>query len=200
MTSGGIQQLFHNHKNFLVEKFSSLNYELKKLFIYLCRIIDRSKKLKAVILSEKQKVIIEKIGISHEMAGIQPAAARILGLMYVADNPELSFEEITDTLKISKSATSNALNSLLNTGQIEYTTYLGDRKRYFRLKISNWKDAFSKRVEGMTNFHTLLEEVLKIRTKETVKFNESLEELIHFLNFVNQELPLLFERWQKTRE
>lgn len=153
-----------------------------------------------MILSEKQKVIIEKIGISHEMAGIQPAAARILGLMYVADNPELSFEEITDTLKISKSATSNALNLLLNTGQVEYTTYLGDRKRYFRLKISNWKDAFSKRVEGMTAFHTLLEEVLTIRTKETVEFNQSLEELIHFLNFVNKELPLLFERWQKTRK
>lgn len=153
-----------------------------------------------MVLSEKQKEIIEKIGISHEMSGIQPAAARILGLMYVADNPELSFEEITETLKISKSATSNALNLLLNTGQIEYTTYLGDRKRYFRLKISNWKEAFSKKVEGMTNFHTLLEEVLKIRTKETVDFNKSLEELIHFLNFVNKELPVLFERWKKSRE
>jgi DNA-binding transcriptional regulator GbsR (MarR family) len=153
-----------------------------------------------VTLSEQQKAIIEKIGISHEMAGVQPAAARILGLMYVADNPELTFEEITETLKISKSATSNALNLLLNTGQIEYTTYLGDRKRYFRLKISNWKESFSKKVESMTNFHKLLEEVLQIRNKETVTFNKSLEELIDFISFVNQEFPILFERWQKTRQ
>lgn len=151
-------------------------------------------------LTEEQKILIEKVGISHEMAGIQPAAARVLGLLYVADNPELSFEEITETLKISKSATSNAINLLINTEQIEYTTYLGDRKRYFRLKISNWRESFSKKIESMTKFHELLEQVLKIRSKDSVKFNQSLEELIDFLNFVNKELPVLFEKWEKSRK
>lgn len=153
-----------------------------------------------MILTEEQKILIEKVGISHEMAGIQPAAARVLGLLYVADNPELSFEEITETLKISKSATSNAINLLINTGQIEYTTYLGDRKRYFRLKISNWRESFSKKIENLTKFHELLEQVLKIRSKDSVEFNKSLEELIHFLNFVNKELPVLFEKWEKSRK
>lgn len=153
-----------------------------------------------MILSEQQKEILEKIGISHEMAGIQPAAARVLGLMYVADNPEISFEEINETLKISKSATSNAINLLLNTGHIEYTTYLGDRKRYFRLKISNWREAFTQRIAAMTKFSGLLQEVLKIRSKDNKDFNEKLEELIDFLDFVNKELPLMLERWEKSRQ
>ena len=85
-----------------------------------------------MVLTEKQKVLIEKIGIVTEREGMQPAAARIIGLLYVADNPELTFDEILGALRISKSAASNALNLLLQTNRIEYTTFSGDRKRYFR--------------------------------------------------------------------
>jgi len=150
-------------------------------------------------LNDKQKAVIEKIGINYETAGLQPAAARIMGLLYVADKPELTFDEITDCLQISKSATSNALNLLLQTGQIEYITFSGDRKRYFRLKISNWRDGFAKKIEVMTSFNKLLRQVLEVRTTETPEYNASLEELINFLNFVNQELPGLLQKWEKTK-
>jgi len=150
-------------------------------------------------LNDKQKAVIEKIGINYQVAGLQPAAARIMGLLYVADKPELTFDEITDGLQISKSATSNALNLLLQTGQIEYITFSGDRKRYFRLKISNWRDGFAKKIEVMTSFNKLLRQVLEVRTTETPEYNASLEELINFLDFVNQELPGLLQKWEKTK-
>jgi len=150
-------------------------------------------------LNDKQKAVIENIGINYETAGVQPAAARILGLLYVADKPELTFDKITDCLHISKSATSNALNLLLQTGQIEYITFSGDRKRYFRLKISNWRDSFAKKIEVMTSFNKLLRQVLEVRTTETPEYNASLEELINFLDFVNQELPGLLQKWEKTK-
>ena len=150
-------------------------------------------------LNDKQKAVIENIGINYETAGLQPAAARVLGLLYVADKPELTFDEITDCLQISKSATSNALNLLLQTGQIEYITFSGDRKRYFRLKISNWRDGFAKKIEVMTSFNKLLRQVLEVRTTETPEYNASLEELINFLDFVNQELPGLLQKWEKTK-
>jgi len=150
-------------------------------------------------LNDKQKAVIENIGINYETAGLQPAAARIMGLLYVADKPELTFDEITDCLQISKSATSNALNLLLQTGQIEYITFSGDRKRYFRLKISNWRDSFAKKIEVMTSFNKLLRQVLEVRTTETPEYNASLEELINFLDFVNQELPGLLQKWEKTK-
>lgn len=151
-------------------------------------------------LSEKQKEVIEKMGITQEKYGFQPAAARIMGLLYVSDSTELTFEQITETLKISKSATSNAINLLLQTRMIEYTTYLGDRKRYFRLKISNWRENFAKKIEEMTNLNLVLEEVLKVRTKETVAFNNSLEEFIDFLNFMNKQLPTLLQKWEESRK
>lgn len=151
-------------------------------------------------LSEKQKTVVEQVGISFERMGMQPAAARVMGLLYVADRPELSFDEITEALQISKSATSNAINLLLQTEQIEYTTFPGDRKRYFRLKISNWREGFAKKIEGMTSFNVLLRQVLEVRTPETPDFNQSLEELINFLDYINRQLPRLLQDWENSKK
>ena len=153
-----------------------------------------------MVLSEKQKVLIEKIGIATEREGMQPAAARIIGLLYVSDNPELTFDEILNALRISKSAASNALNLLLQTNRIEYTTFSGDRKRYFRIKIANWREGFTKKMEDMTSFSQLLKEVLKERTPETVEFNKSLGEFADFMTYVNNQLPGLLESWEKSRK
>ena len=153
-----------------------------------------------MVLTEKQKVLIEKIGIVTEREGMQPAAARIIGLLYVADNPELTFDEILGALRISKSAASNALNLLLQTNRIEYTTFSGDRKRYFRLKIANWREGFTKKMEDMTSFSLLLKEVLNERNPETTEFNRNLEELADFMAYVNSALPGLLESWEKTRK
>ena len=153
-----------------------------------------------MVLTEKQKVLIEKIGIVTEREGMQPAAARIIGLLYVADNPELTFDEILNALRISKSAASNALNLLLQTGRIEYTTFSGDRKRYFRLKVSDWREGFSKKMEDMTSFSQLLKEVLKERNPETKEFNKSLGELADFMSYVNTQMPGLLENWEKSRK
>jgi DNA-binding transcriptional regulator GbsR (MarR family) len=151
-------------------------------------------------LSEKQKAVIEQIGISYDKWGMQPAAARVMGLLYVADKAELTFDEITECLQISKSATSNAINLLLQTHQIEYTTFSGDRKRYFRLKISNWREAFAARIEEMTGFNILLRQVLAVRTQETTDFNASLEEFVNFLDYVHQQLPKLLQDWENIKK
>lgn len=153
-----------------------------------------------MVLTEKQKVLIEKIGVVTEREGIQPAAARIIGLLYVSDKTELTFEEILQALRISKSAASNALNLLLQTKRIEYTTFTGDRKRYFRIKIANWREGFTKKMEDMTSFSQLLKEVLKERTPETVEFNKGLEELADFMTYVNNQLPGLLDSWEKNRK
>ena len=81
---------------------------------------------------QKQDELIEKIGVHFEKEGLQPVAARILSLLTVSDKEEQTFDEIRDTLKISKSAASNGINLLLKINSIEYITKLGDRKRYFK--------------------------------------------------------------------
>ena len=86
---------------------------------------------------KKQKELIEFIGRQNEKEGYQPVTARILGLLMVMDKEEYTFEEIVEEMKISKSSASTALKNLEIRGIIEYVTYPGDRKRYFRFVSSD---------------------------------------------------------------
>ena len=100
-------------------------------------------------LSLKQKSLIEKMGVFHEKNGMPPTEARIIALLLVSDRIELSFDEIRDYLQISKSAASNALNNLMNSHKIEYITKYGDRKRYFRSNLPNWKTQASESLQKL---------------------------------------------------
>ncbi|RDV13585.1 MarR family transcriptional regulator [Pontibacter diazotrophicus] len=151
-------------------------------------------------LSDKQRELIEEIGIYHENSGFQPAVARVMGLLLVSDKPELTFDEISETLSISKSATSNALNMLLNTGHIDYTTFSGDRKRYFRIRSSNWREMFNKKMEDLSGLNNLLKRVLEVRKRENPDYDIKLKDFIGFLDYLKQQLPELMEKWRKENE
>lgn len=92
---------------------------------------------------KKQKELIEQIGRENEREGFQPVPARILGLLMVMDKEEYTFEEIVEEMQISKSSASTALKNLEIRGIIEYITYPGDRKRYFRF--------VSGEIDGLVN-------------------------------------------------
>lgn len=150
-------------------------------------------------LTEQKRALIEKIGIFYEKMGHQPVAGRIMGLMFVSERPELTFDEIRETLSISKSATSTALNLLIETGQVEYITFSGDRKRYFKLKTSNWRDAVTKRIQNIINLKSLLNEVLEARSDQSPEFNTCLVEYVDFLDYIQKEIPVLLEKWEKSK-
>jgi DNA-binding transcriptional regulator GbsR (MarR family) len=148
-------------------------------------------------LREAQKQLIEKMGVHLEKEGLSPAAARILGILIVSDEVELTFEDIYQSLGISKSTASSTINMLQTTGRIEYITKPGDRKRYFRSKINNWIDGFEEKFASMEDTKSIFREVLEQRTKETKEFNKSLALLILFLEFIQGEMPELIEKFKK---
>lgn len=66
--------------------------------------------LKSIQLTDHQKQLIEELSILYEQNHLTPVMARILAFLIVSDQPELAFDQIRETLNISKSAASNALN------------------------------------------------------------------------------------------
>jgi DNA-binding transcriptional regulator GbsR (MarR family) len=105
--------------------FSFLNKK-NQLFLLQIKRMEDSERI------VKQRELVEYIGRSSEKDGIQPVAARIMGLLMVMDKEEYTFDEIVMEMKISKGAVSTALKNLELRGIIEYITYHNDRKRYFR--------------------------------------------------------------------
>lgn len=151
-------------------------------------------------LTQKQKELIEKNGVYLERSGMAPAPARIVSLLLVSDRTELTFDEIYQTLKISKSATSTAINSLLAIERIEYHTKPGDRKRYFAHSIAAHEGNFEKNMFKMLEVRNLLKEILDNRTKTTKEFNHRLQRLIDFMEFLQKELPNVYEKWRKQKK
>lgn len=151
-------------------------------------------------LREEQEQLIERLGILTEKNGMPPAAARILSLLLVADVTELTFEQIQETLGLSKSAVSNAINLLLNTDQIDYVTRLGDRKRYFRNKVISWKDNLKHSILKFEEMTKILEEVLVQRPGNTTEFNSQLKEIIDFMTFLTAEIPAIYKKWEDKKQ
>jgi DNA-binding transcriptional regulator GbsR (MarR family) len=151
-------------------------------------------------LRDNQKQLVERVGVAHEQEGLSPAAARVLGMLLVADETEHTFEEIQAELGLSKSAVSNALNFLLMTKTIDYITRPGDRRRYFRSALTSWPDHLSAKLNRMLEIKAIMGEVLAQRNPETQEFNSKIAELIDFMGFMNQEIPLLIEKWKASRK
>lgn len=155
--------------------------------------------MKDLVLTAKQRELIERLGVFHEQHGFPPTEARIIALLLVADDTELTFDQIRELLSISKSATSTALNTLLITEKVIYTTRPGDRKRYFSSNIVNWEESASNNFKKMLDVKILLNEVLENRSPLTPEFNEDLRNFIGFIDYMNTALPQLFEEWQKKK-
>jgi len=154
----------------------------------------------SIRLSVKKLNLIEELGMHFEKSGMQPTASRIYSLLIISDQNELTFEEIYGILNISKSATSNSINFLIASDQVEDFTKPGERKRYFRCKVKSLKEGVQKMLMSMDLFNTILKKVLEERSEETKEFNQGLEDAVSYLDFMKTELPALFLKWESLKK
>lgn len=145
-------------------------------------------------LRKEQVSLIEELANVNDRLGIPPAMSKILGLLAVADVTELTFDEIKDTLGLSKSAVSQALSQLVVSKKISYTTKIGDRKRYFHLRIADWDTHILEQFEGVSSLIKVYEKVIAIRTDETKEFNENLKKMANFLSLVHNQVMILHKK------
>ncbi len=147
-----------------------------------------------IILRKEQVELIEELANVNERLGIPPAMSKIMALLAVADVTELTFDEIKDTLGLSKSAVSQALSQLLMSKKISYKTKIGDRKRYFHLRIADWDTHILEQFEGVSSLIKVYEKVIAIRTNETQDFNQNLKKITHFLSLVHNQVMILHKK------
>ncbi|MCR5454647.1 MAG: hypothetical protein K6F33_06645 [Bacteroidales bacterium] len=131
----------------------------------------------------KQRELVEVMGRLTNQGGGTSLAGKIIGLLSFLDKEEFTFEEIVDELKISKSSVSTTINHLMDTDKIEYITYPGDRKRYFRIKINTRKtflQAMRRHIEKMEKIDKSALELKKDKNSRTAK---NLSAMINALEF-----------------
>ncbi|GAB2998224.1 hypothetical protein GCM10027284_14850 [Cyclobacterium sediminis] len=151
-------------------------------------------------LTKEQQQVIERIGVFFERKGHQPILGRIIGLLMIVDEAEATFEDIQNALFVSKSAVSQALTLLQSQNKVDYTTKPGERKRYFRLKIRNWKEDIQEDIIGVFKFNDIVEEIIVLRGDKNQEFNGYLVEVSKFMKYLRDEMPKLIETYKKQIE
>jgi DNA-binding transcriptional regulator GbsR (MarR family) len=146
---------------------------------------------------QKQKELIERIGRSNERDGFQPVTARILGLLMVMDKEEYTFDEIVDEMQISKSSASNALKNLELRGAIEYITYPGDRKRYFRFVSGDINEMIVEIEKRMYQKLDITKQILELKKNPNSRNAKFLKNVLEGMNFFIEHLDKLKEQYRE---
>ena len=131
--------------------------------------------------------------------GLPRMAGRVFGALLVADPPDQSAEDLANTLQASRSAISGATTLLETMGLIERTRKPGDRKDYFRNKPNAWYEAVKKEMMMMSALRELANKGLDIVATDDPDVTLGLREMRDMILFFEQEVPPLFERWEKKR-
>jgi DNA-binding transcriptional regulator GbsR (MarR family) len=138
-------------------------------------------------MNTEREELIESFGVHFERQyNIPPLAGRILSTLIIDGcKSGLTFDQVVEKMKASKSSVSTNLNLLLKTNRIEYFTLVGDRKKYFKAA------PLSQRLQ---NYLTLIDEEKKLvnQLKQFRKKNMTCtKEEINFQNMVAYQEHLL---------
>lgn len=154
--------------------------------------------------NEKQERIKEKVeemGIFFEKAGYSPMMGRVFALLLLSEPPYQDFYQIQEFLSASKSAISNALNMLMKSGTVDYITFSGDRKRYFRVNIEHWLQDSKMRIKQVDSINRILKGVLEERADSGhLAFNEGLQLMIDFHSHLASGLERIMQEWDEKNE
>ena len=148
---------------------------------------------------KKQRELIERIGRNNERDGFQPVTARILGLLMVMDKEEYTFDEIVDEMQISKSSASNALRNLELRGVIEYVTYPGDRKRYFRFVSGDINEIIAEREKIMQQKLHIMQQIIELKKNPNSRNAKFLKNVLEGINFFIENLEKLKTEYKDKR-
>ncbi|MBS9774232.1 MAG: hypothetical protein KGV59_03625 [Tenacibaculum sp.] len=144
-------------------------------------------------MNVKKQTLINKSASLYKMIGYPPTAGQIMGLLYVSDQKYFTFQELIDTLKISKSAISKSLKFLLEIKEISFKIKKDNkRKRYFYISKKGTIKSLQQWIDSLAVRQSLLEQILTLRNEDNKELNELIKSEISFskaiIPFVEKEL------------
>jgi DNA-binding transcriptional regulator GbsR (MarR family) len=142
---------------------------------------------------------IEDVGLLFEEMGQPRMSGKILGSLLICHPPYLSATELIAFTGGSKASISSMTHLLLQVGFLEKVGIPGKKKVYFRIKEGSFSELLKSRLSIINDMVTLTE-----RGMELVKGTDStqygrLGEIRDLYVYFGRELPLLVDRWEKSR-
>jgi len=149
---------------------------------------------------QAKRAFIEEVALRLETTGFPRMWGRVFAALLVAEPPEQTADDLTDTLHASRGSISTATRALEQMNLIERISKTGVRKDYFRNKPGAWPELMRKRNEALTIMRDIAERGLELIDSDDPEVRLGLEEMRDFVAFFEQELPGFLERWKRRRQ
>jgi DNA-binding transcriptional regulator GbsR (MarR family) len=131
-------------------------------------------------------------------AGMPRIASRIFVALVATDSGSLTAGELAEQLRASPAAISGGVRYLIQVNLVSRGREPGSRRDHYTVDNDVWYQTITQRDQLLARWATSLREgadVLGDQTPAGARFAESAE----FFEFLQKELGLISERWEKYR-
>jgi DNA-binding transcriptional regulator GbsR (MarR family) len=151
------------------------------------------------MVTDTERYYIEKVGLYFEQIGFPRMGGRIFAWLLISECPQASMAELMEALQASKSSISSMTRLLIQVELIEVVSVPGVRRDYFRIRDDAWTTALKDRLSQAFNFRQLADEGLALLKDSPPERKQRLQEMHLMYTFLEREIPVLLERWEKER-
>ncbi|MDD3636887.1 MAG: hypothetical protein RBR84_06535 [Bacteroidales bacterium] len=150
---------------------------------------------------QNRQEYIEECGLIMEQSGLTRMVGRIIGYLAVTDKELVSFDEFTEVLQASKSTISTSVKMLTSMNLIKAATLPGDRKTYYRLAPDYcWSQIMRLKTGVLSTMYAMFMKGLDFRIRKADKTSQWLTEAAEFYKFMEQEIPVLLDKWEARKQ
>ncbi len=148
--------------------------------------------------AERERELVQQIGLVFENAGLPPIAGRIVGHLLLCDPPHQSSSQLADRLHASRGSISTTTRMLVAAGIIEKVRFPGSRATWFRIAPGCWTALLHAELARAARLRRLGDDALAWLEAIGAPPERAarIREFRDFNAFFEHELPRLLERWE----
>jgi DNA-binding transcriptional regulator GbsR (MarR family) len=145
--------------------------------------------------SEAVRRFIERFGAVLVDAGFAPMAARVFAALLTTDSGQLTGAELRTILSASAAAISGAVRYLMQLGLVRKEREPGSRRDVYHVVSDIWYEAAVRRDQVLSRWVSTASEGIEVLGSQTPA-GQRMAESVDFFIFLQQEMPLVLERWR----
>jgi predicted transcriptional regulator len=147
--------------------------------------------------ADDRAAFIEEMGLLMAGLGLPRMAGRVFGALLLADPPEMTAEELAETLRASRGSISGATRLLERAGIIDRVRKPGERRDRYRNRPDAWNQTLKTRLTVIGTFRAMAEKGLALLDTDDPEVRRGLVEMRDYFAHWERELPALLRRWDE---
>ena len=141
---------------------------------------------------------IERFAAALVEVGIPPMPARVFTALLVTDSARLTAAELSALLSASPAAISGAVRYLELINMISRERAPGSRRDVYTILDDVWYEVSIQRDQALSRWVSATREGPAVLGPQSLA-GQRMVEMLDFLEFLQQELPAVMERWRERQ-